>query len=139
MDKLVGLLFLTVYIVAVGLGSFLQKFVMGKVTPFQLEVITGIGMLAVSIPALLLAQKSLQIPVQSAPLAWVVGLLFSIGSFVYVLAVARLPVGIVAPISTGYVILAIALSTIFLHESLTLWKSIGIAFTLVGVVILSMQ
>lgn len=139
MNKFIGILFLAVYIIAVGLGSFLQKFVMGKVTPFQLEVIIGIGMLAVSIPTLFLVQRNLNISIQAAPLAWGVGLLFSIGSFMYVLAVARLPVGIAAPISTGYVVLAVALSTIFLHESLTLWKGIGIVFTIIGVAILSLQ
>lgn len=139
MDKMWGFSFLAAYIFAVGVGSFLQKFVMGKVTPYQLEVIIAIGMLLVSVPALLLAQKSLQIPVFSSPLALLVGLLFSVGSFVYVLAVARLPVSIAAPISTGYIIVAVVLSAIFLKEPITLIKGIGIAFTIIGVAILSTQ
>src|SRR5438105_12828936 len=98
MDKFLGFFFLATYIIAVGIGSFLQKFVMGKVTPFQLEVITAIGMFVVSVPALLIAQKNLNIPVFSTPLALLVGLFFSVGSFVYVLAVSKLPVSIAAPI-----------------------------------------
>ena len=138
MDKLQGLIFLAIYIFVVGTGSFLQKFVMGKVSPFQLEVITAIGMFVVSVPALLIAQKNLHIPFQSAPLALLVGLFFAIGSFVYVLAVSKLPVGIAAPVSTGYIVLAVALSAIFLKEPITFQKGVGILMTIVGVAILSM-
>ena len=139
MGKILGLFFLAAYIVAVGVGSFLQKFVMGKVSPYQLEVITAIGMFVVSVPALLIAQKSLHLPIRSAPLALLVGLLFALGSFVYVLAVSRLPVSIAAPVSTGYVVLAVALSAIFLKEPITLLKGVGIVFTIAGVAILSFQ
>lgn len=138
MDKFLGFTFLATYIIAVGLGSFLQKFVMNKVTPYQLEVIIAVGMFIISVPALLIVQKNLHIPVFTAPLALLVGLLFSLGSFVYVLAVARLPVSIAAPVSVGYIVVAVALSTIFLHESLTLLKGIGIALTVIGVAILSL-
>lgn len=137
MEKMWGLILLGIYIAVVGTGSFLQKFVMNKVTPFQLEVMTGIGMLVISIPALLIVQKNLQLPITSSPLAWLVGILFAIGSFAYVLAVARLPVSVAAPISIGYVALAVGLSAIFLGESLTLMKAIGIVLTIIGVVILS--
>ncbi len=139
MDKITGFLFLATYIVAVGTGSFLQKFVMDKVSPYQLEVITAIGMFIVSVPALLFVQKNLNLPIQTAPLSLLVGLLFAIGSFVYVLAVSRLPVSIAAPVSTGYVILAVALSTIFLKEPIGIMKGVGIVLTVAGVAILSVQ
>lgn len=137
MDKFTGFIFLAIYIAAVGTGSFLQKYVMDKVTPYQLEVIIAIGMFVVSVPALLIVQKSLHLPITAAPLALVVGLLFSIGSFVYVLAIARLPVSVAAPVSIGYVVLAVALSAIFLKEPITVEKGIGIALTVLGVAILS--
>lgn len=138
MDKFLGIFFLAIYIFAVGLGSFLQKFVMGKVTPFQLEVITATGMFVISVPALLSAQKNLDLPIASAPLSILVGLLFSLGSFVYVLAVSRLPVSIAAPVSTGYIVVAVVLSAIFLREQITLFKAIGIVLTIIGVAILSL-
>ena len=137
MNKALGFSFLAIYILAVGIGSFLQKFVMGKVSPYQLEVITAIGMFIVSVPALFIMQRSLYVPIKSAPLAFAVGLLFAIGSFVYVLAVSRLPVSIAAPVSTGYVVLAVTLSAIFLKEQVTLVRGIGIVLTIVGVAILS--
>lgn len=139
MDKFLGFFFLATYILAVGIGSFLQKFVMNKVTPFQLEVITAIGMFCISVPALLLAQRSLTLPIKQAPLSLLVGLLFSVGSFVYVLAVSKLPVSIAAPVSVGYVVVAVALSAIFLKEPMTLMKGLGIILTVAGVAILSTQ
>src|SRR5690242_18138261 len=138
MERLLGFFFLATYIIAVGVGSFLQKFVMDKVSPFQLEVITAIGMFCISVPALLIAQKSLSLPVKDAPLSLLVGLLFSIGSFVYVLAVSKLPVSVAAPVSMGYVVVAVALSSIFLKEQITLLKAIGIILTVAGVAILSL-
>jgi len=137
MNSLSGAFFLAAYIVAVGVGSFLQKFVMNKVTPFQLDVMTALGLLVISVPALFLAQKNLTLPFLSAPLAWVVGILFALGSFVYVLAVARLPVSIAAPVSAGYIVLAVLLSTLFLKEPMGLMKGVGIALTVVGVALLS--
>jgi drug/metabolite transporter (DMT)-like permease len=95
---------------------------MDEVTPFQLEVITAIGMACISVPALLIAQKGLSLPIADAPLSVLVGLLFSTGSFVYVLAVSKLPVSVAAPISIGYVVIAVALSSVFLNESITLIK-----------------
>jgi drug/metabolite transporter (DMT)-like permease len=138
MDKFWGMFFLATYIFAVGIGSFLQKFVMGKVSPYQLEVITAIGMFVVSVPALLYFQKSLSLPIKEAPLSLLVGLLFSLGSFVYVLAVSKLPVSLAAPISTGYVVVAVILSALFLKEPITTLKAIGILLTVVGVAILSL-
>lgn len=139
MDKLAGFLYLSIYILAVGIGSFLQKFVMNKISPFQLEVITAIGMFVVSVPALFIAQKSLKLPIFSAPLSLLVGFLFATGSFIYVLAIAKLPVSIAAPISTGYIVVAIILSALFLHEQISLLKILGIGLTISGVVILSTQ
>lgn len=138
MDKVTGFIFLVTYIFAVGVGSFLQKFVMGKVTPFQLEFITAIGMLTITVPALLIAQKSFNVPIFQAPLAGLVGLLFATGSFVYVFAVSKLPVSIAAPVSTAYVVVAVILSSIFLKEQITLLKAIGILLTVAGVAILSL-
>ena len=137
MDRVWGFFFLGSYILMVGLGSFLQKFVMAKVTPFQLEFMTAIGMMVVTVPALLFAQKNLNVPLNQ-PGAWLVGLFFALGSFVYVFAVSKLPVGIAAPVSTGYVVLAVVLSVIFLKEPMTLMKALGILLTVAGVAILSL-
>jgi len=138
MNNFIGFFFLASYIFAVGVGSFLQKLVMNKVSPFQLEVITAIGMFIVSVPALLLVQKNLNIPLIQAPLSILVGLLFAIGSFVYVLAVSKLPVSIAAPVSTGYIVVAVILSAIFLKEQITFLKAVGIALTIIGIAILSL-
>jgi|SRR5581483_1451700 len=138
MNKVSGLLLLATYILMVGLGSFLQKFVMDKITPFQLEFMTAIGMLLITVPALWIAQKSFNVPVSQAPLSVLVGLFFAAGSFVYVLAVSKLPVSIAAPVSTGYIVVAVVLSALFLKEQITWIKALGILLTIAGVAILSL-
>lgn len=55
-----------------------------------------------------------------------IGLLMTLGSICYVLALSKLDVGTAAAISTSYVVLAALLSWIFLHESLNWMKIIGI-------------
>lgn len=137
--RIVGFLFLFVYILVVGLGSFFQKFALKQLTPYQLEFLIGIGMLIISVPVLLWQQKSLYVPIKDVPWGMLIALLFATGSFVYVLAVSRLPVGIAASVSTGYVAVALILSVIFLHEDITIMKVIGVALTVVGVAILSQQ
>jgi drug/metabolite transporter (DMT)-like permease len=133
-----GYLFLFAYILLVGTATFLQKFVMSKITPFQLEFLIGLGMLIVSAPVLFWQQKSLAIPIKDAPVAALVGLGFALGSFVYVLAVSKLPVGIASAISTGYVVVALLLSVVFLKEPVSPLKLLGVFLTVVGVVILSL-
>jgi drug/metabolite transporter (DMT)-like permease len=68
-----------------------------------------------------------------------IGLLMAAGSFCYVLSLQKLPVGTAATFASCYVVLVILLSCIFLHESMSVLKLVGIAFTLIGVVILSLQ
>ncbi len=137
MNKSTGFIFLLIYVLAVGTGSFLQKLVMNKVTPYQLEVLTAIGMFVVALPALFMVQKNLQVPLTASPLAWLVGLLFALGSLFYVLAVSKLPVTVAAPLSVGYIAVAVILSVIFLKEPITVVKSLGILLVLAGAALLS--
>src|SRR5438270_13693312 len=135
--KATGFLFLLCYILMVGGASFLQKVAMKDLSPYQLNFFMFIGMLLTATPALWLAQKSLSIPTQGLPLGLVIGLLMAMGSLSYVLAIARLPVGVAAAISSSYLVVVVGLSVVFLHEPLSLPKIAGILLTLIGVSILS--
>ena len=133
----VGFLFLLGYILMVGLASFLQKFAMKDLNPYQLNFFMFIGMLLTAGPALLLFQRSLAIPAPSIPLGLTIGLLMAIGSLSYVLAIARLPVGLAATIASSYLLVVVALSSVFLHEPMSAIKAAGILLTVIGVAILS--
>lgn len=134
-----GFVFLGGYIVLVGVASFLQKFTMKELNPYQVNFLMAIGMAVTAIPALLLTQGNLSVPMKSLPLGAPIGLFMALGSISYVLALSKLPVGTAAAISTSYVLLVSLLSRVFLDESLTWLKISGIVLTIVGVALLSLE
>jgi drug/metabolite transporter (DMT)-like permease len=137
--SLSGFAFLAGYVVMVGVASFLQKFSMRQLNPYQVNFLMAAGMVVTAIPALLIKQGSLTVPGKSLPLGAPVGLLMALGSISYVLALSKLPVGTAAAISTSYVLLVVVLSRIFLGESLSWLKVVGILLTVAGVSLLSWE
>ena len=137
--SLSGHAYLLGYIVMVGVASFLQKFSMKELNPYQVNFLMAVGMLVTAVPALWLKQGDLTVPVKALPLGAPIGLLMALGSISYVLALSKLDVGTAAAISTSYVVLVALLSWIFLHESLSWMKIIGILLTIIGVAMLSWE
>src|SRR6266513_283621 len=137
--SLTGFGFLVGYIVLVGTASFLEKFSMKQLNPYQVNFLMAIGMAVTAVPALWVKQGSLMVPVKSLPLGAPIGLLMALGSISYVLALSKLPVGTAAAISTSYVVLVALLSRIFLGEELSWLKVAGILLTVVGVGLLSWE
>ncbi|HEV8383914.1 MAG TPA: DMT family transporter [Candidatus Acidoferrales bacterium] len=137
--SLTSFAFLLGYIVLVGVASFLQKFSMKELNPYQVNFLMTIGMLVTAVPALWIKQGNLSVPVKALPLGAPIGLLMALGSISYVLALAKLPVGPAAAISTSYVLLVVVLSRIFLNEGLGWMRIAGITLTLAGVALLSWQ
>src|SRR5258706_78900 len=134
-----GLAYLLGYIVLVGVASFLQKFTMNILNPYQINYLMAIGMLVTAVPALWLTQGNLSVPMESLPLGAPIGLMMALGSISYVLALSKLPVGTAAAISTSYIVLVVLLSRIFLGESLGWMKIVGISLTIIGVGLLSWE
>lgn len=134
-----GFAFLLGYIVLVGVASFLQKFTMKELTPYQINFLMAIGMAVTAAPALWAKQGSLAVPLKALPLGAPIGLLMALGSISYVLALSKLSVGTAAAISTSYVVLVVLLSRLFLNEGLGWMKLAGIALTIVGVGLLSWE
>src|SRR5882724_3190389 len=134
-----GFTFLLGYIVLVGVASFLQKFSMKELTPYQINFLMAIGMAVTAVPALWLKQGSLSVPRESLPLGAPIGLLMALGSISFVLALSKLSVGMATGISVSYVLLVMALSWTFLNESMSWMKLSGVILTLAGVALLSWQ
>ena len=59
------------------------------------------------------------------------------GAFLYLLAVSKGKVSVIVFISAMYPIVTIALSYIFLHESITLKEGIGMVFALTAIILFS--
>lgn len=138
-QTLTGYAFLLGYVVMVGVASFLQKFGMKQLNPYQINFLMTLGMLVTAMPALWITQGSLSVLAKALPLGAPIGLLMALGSISYVLALSKLPVGTAAAISTSYVLLVVLLSRVFLGESLSWTKVAGTMFTVVGVALLSLE
>jgi drug/metabolite transporter (DMT)-like permease len=136
---LTGFAFLSGYIVMVGVASFLQKFGMKQLNPYQINFLMAVGMLVTAVPALWVTQGDLSVPTKALPLGAPIGLLMALGSISYVLALSKLPVGTAAAISTSYVLLVVLLSRVFLGEHLSWLKIAGILLTTGGVALLSLE
>ena len=134
-----GLGFLFGYIVLVGTASFLEKFSMKQLNPYQVNFLMAIGMAITAVPALWIKQGNLNVPRKALPLGAPIGLLMAVGSICFVLSLAKLPVGMATAISTSYVVLVVLLSRLFLHEGSGWMKAAGIALTITGVAFLSWQ
>jgi drug/metabolite transporter (DMT)-like permease len=65
--------------------------------------------------------------------------MMAVGSICFVLALAKLPVGMATAISTSYVLLVVVLSRMFLNETISWMKLSGIVLTIAGVALLSWQ
>jgi bacterial/archaeal transporter family protein len=138
-STLTGYAFLLGYVVLVGVASFLQKFGMKQLNPYQINFLMAVGMLVTAVPALWVTQGSLSVPAKALPLGAPIGLLMALGSISYVLALAKLPVGTAAAVSTSYVLLVVLLSRVFLGEPLSWLKIAGILLTTAGVALLSLE
>ena len=138
-STLTGFAFLAGYVVLVGVASFLQKFGMKQLNPYQINFLMAVGMLVTAVPALWLTQGDLKVPAKALPLGAPIGLLMALGSISYVLALSKLPVGTAAAVSTSYVLLVVLLSRVFLGEPLSWLKIAGILLTTAGVALLSLE
>ena len=134
-----GSAFLLGYIVLVGVASFLEKFSMKQLNPYQVNFLMAIGMAVTAVPALWIKEGSLAVPMKALPLGAPIGLLMALGSIFFVLALSKLPVGTATGISTSYVLLVMLLSWIFLNENMNLMKITGAILTIAGVALLSWQ
>lgn len=136
---LTGFGFLLAYIVLVGTASFLEKFSMKQLNPYQINFLMTIGMAVTAIPALWIKQGNLSVPTKALPIGGPIGLLMALGSISFVLALAELPVGMATAISVSYVLLVMLLSWMFLNESMSWMKIGGALLTIVGVALISWE
>jgi drug/metabolite transporter (DMT)-like permease len=134
-----GFGFLAGYVVMVGVASFLQKFSMKQLNPYQVNFLMAIGMAVTAVPALWIKQGNLTVPTKTLPLGAPIGLLMALGSICFVLSLSKLPVGMASAISTSYVLLVLFLSWFFLNETMSWMKIAGTVLTLGGVALLSWE
>jgi drug/metabolite transporter, DME family len=136
-NQVMGYVFIMGYIIIVGVATFLMKVGLKNLSPYQLNLLMGIGMLLTGVPALLIAQKSFKMPAKELPLGLAIGTMMAIGSIFYVLALNKLSAGVASVLAATYVTVVIILSWLFLKESFDAIKIIGVIFTFVGALLLT--
>ena len=134
-----GWILLSGYVLLIGVATFLMKYAMGELSPYQINFLMAIGMLVTGVPALMIADKTLKIPAKGLLLGSGLGLMMALGSILYLLALNKLPAGTVSVIAVSYVVIVIVLSAIVLHEGFDVWKITGILLTIAGVMILTLK
>lgn len=132
-----GYVFITGYILLIGIATFLMKVKLKVLTPYQLNFLMGIGMLVTGLPALWLAQRSFKIPTRELPVGILIGLAMAGGSLLYTLALNKLSASVASVLAGTYVVVVILLSWLFLKESFDLIKFAGLALTFAGVLLLT--
>ncbi|HEX6311751.1 MAG TPA: DMT family transporter [Acidimicrobiia bacterium] len=125
------------YVAALGVATYLLKVALQDLSAYQVNVLMGVAMLVVSVPAVLVTEGSLRMTGGRLPTAALVAVLMAVGSVLYALALSRLPAGITAAIATSYVVIVVVLSAIFLKERFDWIIALGVASTLGGVALLS--
>ncbi|HSX23608.1 MAG TPA: DMT family transporter [Candidatus Saccharimonadales bacterium] len=134
-----GYLFVLGYILIVGVATFIMKVSLKSLSPYQLNFLMGIGMLATGIPALLIAHRSFKMPPKELPAGIAIGVMMAVGSILYVLALNKLTASVASVLAATYVAVVIILSWLFLRENFDTVKILGITLTFIGALLLTLK
>ena len=127
------------YIITIGVATYLMKVALRDLSAYQVNLLMGAAMVAVSVPAVLIADGGISLPRRGLGIGILVAVLMAVGSILYSLALQQLDAGPAAAIATSYVVVVFVLSAAFLGEQVDLVSVAGIALTLSGVALLSFR
>ena len=129
--------YVLVYVVLVGVASFVESPVGRGFGAFQLNALIRTGSLAAAAIALV-ATHGFTLPATRPALAGLgIGLLTGVGSLFYCFALDYLPVSSVVTFSNLYIAITTLLGIVALGESVTALKITALICTVAGVVLLA--
>jgi transporter family protein len=120
-----------------GLWAFLPKLAARHIDPQSSIIYQVLGGLLVGVVVLVSLKFQVQYNTPGFTLSLAIGILGFVGSFVYLVAVSRGPLSLVAPITALYPMFAILLGLIFLGETITARQAVGIGLSLVAIYLIS--
>jgi len=120
-----------------GFWAFLPKIATQYIDPKSIIFFEVIGAILIGLIALISLDFKVQTEPRGVILAIIVGALGLGGSFAYVYAISKGPVGIISIFTALYPILTILLAYFILHEPMTIKQGIGICFAFVAIFLLS--
>lgn len=129
--------YVAIYVVLVGVASFIERPVGRGFGAFQLNVLIRVGSLAAAAAALF-AAHGLVLPI--GPAAWAglgIGLIMGVSSICYCLSLDYLPVSLVVTFANLYIVITILLGVVVLGEPVTALKIAGLGCTLGGLLVLA--
>ena len=120
-----------------GFWAFLPKIATQYIDPKSIIFFEVFGAIFVGLIALVSLDFKLQTDPRGVALAILVGALGLGGSFAYIYAIAKGPVGIISIFTALYPILTIMLAYFVLHEPISVKQGVGICFAIVAIFLLS--
>jgi drug/metabolite transporter (DMT)-like permease len=128
--------YVAVYVLLVGVASFIEKPAGRGFGAFQLNALIRTGSLAAAAVALIFAHGP-AFPATSYLLAGLgIGLITGAGSMLYCFGLDYLPVSLVVTLSNLYIVITIVLGIVVLHEPVTVLKVAGLISIVIGVLVL---
>jgi transporter family protein len=100
-------------------------------------VYQALGGVLVGLVVLISLKFQVQFNIPGFTLSLAIGILGFFGAFMYLVAVSRGPLTLVAPVTALYPMIAILLGIIFFQEALSIKQGIGIALSLVSIYLIS--
>jgi transporter family protein len=124
-------------LVAWGFWAFLPKIAIRYIDPQSAMVYQALGGVLVGLGVLISLKFKVQFNIPGFSYGLAIGLLGFFGAFMYLLAVSKGPLALVAPITALYPMLAIIMGMVFLNEAISLRQGFGIALSLVAIYLIS--
>jgi bacterial/archaeal transporter family protein len=124
-------------LLAWGFWAFLPKIVIRYIDPNSAFVYQALGGVLVGLGVLITMKFKVQFNIPGFSIGLLIGLLGFIGAFLYLWAVSKGPLALVAPITAMYPMFAILLSLIFLNEAVSPRQGVGIALSVVAIYLIS--
>jgi drug/metabolite transporter (DMT)-like permease len=126
------------YIVLIGVGTFLEKPLLGRMDATQLNALLAVAMTIVA--AVTLSVTGPTVPRTKRTLEGIgLGAMMGLASVFYFLGLRGLPVSVAAALSNASMIVTVLLSTLVRHEPLTRMRGRAMALLLLGVTLLALS
>jgi len=124
-------------LLAWGLWAYLPKIATRYIDPQSAMVYQALGGVLIGLGVLIVLKFRVEFNLPGFSYSLAIGLLGFFGAFMYLVAVSKGPLSLVAPITALYPMFAIFMSLVFLHEAVSLRQGFGIALSLVAIYLIS--
>ena len=120
-----------------GIWGFIPKITTKYIDPRSAIVFEVVGGILLATVVLCLLNFKVEMHPKGVLLAISTGILGFLGALLFLFAVSKGPVSLVATLSALYPVISITLAVLFLNETITIKQGVGVGFALIGMVLVS--